>query len=53
MPRLFGLQVTGSSDCLSKTQVSAKYKYDVGGLTPAQCWQTKVIYNIIYTYKSQ
>src|SRR6266700_1584370 len=32
-----GTQERGSSDCLAKTQVSAKAKAEVYGLTPAQC----------------
>ena len=34
-------QRIGPSDCLSKTQVCAKSKDDVYGLTPAQCWKVK------------
>ena len=29
------------SDCLLKTQVRAKSKDDVYGLTPARCWNVK------------
>ncbi len=39
MPR--GLQQPGPSDCLPKTQVSAKLKDDVWRLTPAQCRKVK------------
>ena len=31
------------SDCLAKTQVYAKSKDDVYGLTPARCWKVKGI----------
>ena len=34
-------QRTGSSNCLAKTQVYAKSKDDVYGLTPARCWKVK------------
>ena len=36
-----GSQRPGPSDCLLKTQVRAKLKDDVYGLTPAQCWKVK------------
>jgi len=32
-----GLQYQVPSNCLAKTQVSAKLQDDVWGLTPAQC----------------
>ena len=49
LPRNFGRrgaifgwsQRIGASDCLAKTQVCAKSKDDVYGLTPAQCWKVK------------
>ena len=31
----------GPSNCLAKTQVCAKSKDDVYGLTPARCWKVK------------
>ena len=31
----------GGSDCLKKTQGSAKLKDEVYGLTPARCWKVK------------
>ena len=34
-------QRIGSSNCLAKTQVYAKPKGDVYGLTPARCWKVK------------
>ena len=34
-------QRIGSSNCLAKTQVSAKPKGEVYGLTPARCWKVK------------
>ena len=34
-------QRIGPSNCLPKTQVYAKLKGDVYGLTPAQCWKVK------------
>ena len=34
-------QRIGPSDCLAKTQVYAKSKDDVYGLTPARCWKVK------------
>ena len=34
-------QRIGPSDCLPKTQVYAKSKDDVYGLTPARCWKVK------------
>ena len=48
-PRNFGIrgayasrpQRIVSSDCLAKTQVYAKSKDDVYGLTPARCWKVK------------
>ena len=48
-PRNFGIrgayasrpQRIVSSDCLAKTQVCAKSKDDVYGLTPARCWKVK------------
>ena len=49
LPRNFGIrgapargpQRIGPSDCLPKTQVYAKSKDDVYGLTPARCWKVK------------
>ena len=52
LPRNFGIrgapwresvepQRIGPSDCLSKTQVYAKSKDDVYGLTPARCRKVK------------
>ncbi len=49
LPRNFGIrgalergpQRIGPSDCLPKTQVCAKSKDDVYGLTPARCWKVK------------
>ena len=46
-PRNFGIrgaierwpQRIGSSNCLAKTQVYAKPKGEVYGLTPARCWK--------------
>ena len=46
-PRNFGRRGTersqkkGSSNCLAKTQVYAKPKGEVYGLTPARCWKVK------------
>ena len=48
-PRNFGIrgahesgpQRRGSSNCLAKTQVYAKPKGEVYGLTPARCWKVK------------
>ena len=48
-PRHFGRRVAratwpqriGSSNCLAKTQVYAKPKGEVYGLTPARCWKVK------------
>ena len=48
-PRNFGIrgaaemqpQRKGSSNCLAKTQVYAKPKGEVYGLTPARCWKVK------------
>ena len=48
-PRNFGIrgayegrpQRIGPSNCLAKTQVYAKPKGDVYGLTPARCWKVK------------
>ena len=48
-PRNFGIrgaclgrsQRIGSSNCLAKTQVYAKPKGEVYGLTPARCWKVK------------
>ena len=48
-PRNFGIrgahgnesQRIGPGDCLAKTQVCAKSKDDVYGLTPARCWKVK------------
>ena len=34
-------QRIGSSNCLAKTQVYAKPKGEVYGLTPARCWKVK------------
>ena len=34
-------QRRGSSNCLAKTQVYAKPKGEVYGLTPARCWKVK------------
>ncbi len=34
-----GPQRIGSSNCLAKTQVYAKPKGEVYGLTPARCWK--------------
>ena len=34
-------QRTGPSNCLAKTQVYAKPKGEVYGLTPARCWKVK------------
>ena len=34
-------QRNGSSNCLAKTQVYAKPKGEVYGLTPARCWKVK------------
>ena len=34
-------QRIGPSNCLAKTQVCAKSKDDVYGLTPARCWKVK------------
>ncbi len=36
-----GPQRIGSSNCLAKTQVYAKPKGEVYGLTPARCWKVK------------
>ena len=36
-----GPQRKGSSNCLAKTQVYAKPKGEVYGLTPARCWKVK------------
>ena len=36
-----GPQRRGSSNCLAKTQVYAKPKGEVYGLTPARCWKVK------------
>ena len=36
-----GPQKKGSSNCLAKTQVYAKPKGEVYGLTPARCWKVK------------
>ena len=36
-----GPQGRGPSNCLAKTQVYAKPKGDVYGLTPARCWKVK------------
>ena len=49
LPRNFGRrgacesrpQRIGPSNCLTKTQVYAKPKGDVYGLTPARCWKVK------------
>ena len=49
LPRNFGRrgatemwpQRIGSSNCLAKTQVYAKPKGEVYGLTPARCWKVK------------
>ena len=49
LPRNFGIrgapvrgpQRIGPSDCLPKTQVYAKPKGEVYGLTPARCWKVK------------
>ena len=48
-PRNFGIrgaqeiesQRIGPSDCLAKTQLYAKSKDDVYGVTPARCWKVK------------
>ena len=48
-PRNFGIrgacvsrpQRIGPSNCLAKTQVYAKPKGEVYGLTPARCWKVK------------
>jgi len=37
------LQYQVPSNCLTKTQVSAKLKNDVWGLTPAQCQMVKEV----------
>ncbi len=34
-------QRNGPSNCLAKTQVYAKPKGEVYGLTPARCWKVK------------
>ena len=34
-------QRIGPSDCLAKTQLYAKSKDDVYGVTPARCWKVK------------
>ncbi len=34
-------QRIGSSNCLAKTQVYAKPKGEIYGLTPARCWKVK------------
>ena len=34
-------QRIGPGNCLAKTQVYAKSKDDVYGLTPARCWKVK------------
>ena len=34
-------QRIGPGNCLAKTQVCAKSKDDVYGLTPARCWKVK------------
>ena len=34
-------QRIGPGDCLAKTQLYAKSKDDVYGLTPARCWKVK------------
>ena len=36
-----GPQRIGPSNCLAKTQVCAKPKGEVYGLTPARCWKVK------------
>ena len=36
-----GPQRIGSGNCLAKTQVYAKPKGEVYGLTPARCWKVK------------
>ena len=49
LPRNFGRrgacasrsQRNGPSNCLAKTQVYAKPKGEVYGLTPARCWKVK------------
>ena len=48
-PRNFGIrgaletepQRIGPGDCLAKTQLYAKSKDDVDGVTPARCWKVK------------
>ena len=39
--RVIWPQRKGSSNCLAKTQVYAKPKGEVYGLTPARCWKVK------------
>ena len=49
LPRNFGIrgalerepQRIGPGDCLAKTQVYAKPRGEVYGLTPARCWKVK------------
>ena len=51
LPRNFGRrgacasrpQRNGSSNCLAKTQLYAKPKGEVYGVTPARCWKVKGI----------
>ena len=38
---LGGPQRRGSSNCLAKTQLYAKPKGEVYGVTPARCWKVK------------
>ena len=48
-PRNFGIrgapemapQRIGPGDCLAKTQLYAKSKDEVNGVTPARCWKVK------------